>query len=77
MSRHKSQWENHEIFKETPLNLKSNNNTSQPARKSSSDEYGPGSIGCTYELCAGIIDKQLSLQQSVQEEIEEETGVLI
>ena len=30
--------------------------------------------GFTYELCAGIVDKELSLAQIAQEEIEEETG---
>ena len=30
--------------------------------------------GFTYELCAGIVDKDLSLVQIAQEEIEEETG---
>jgi len=30
--------------------------------------------GMTYELCAGIVDKDLTLAQIAQEEIEEETG---
>lgn len=38
------------------------------------EEYGHGSLGCTYELCAGIVDKQTSLQQIAKEEIHEETG---
>ena len=29
---------------------------------------------CTYELCAGIIDKDASLEQIVKEEIDEECG---
>ncbi len=37
-------------------------------------EYGHGSLGCTYELCAGLVDKQSSLQQIAREEILEETG---
>ena len=36
--------------------------------------YGPGSEGFTYELCAGIVDKQTSLEQIAKEEILEETG---
>ncbi|MCV6608622.1 MAG: NUDIX hydrolase [Campylobacterales bacterium] len=32
------------------------------------------SYGHTYELCAGIIDKDLSLEQIVKEEIDEECG---
>jgi len=31
-------------------------------------------LTCTYELCAGIIDKEMSLEQIVQEEIDEECG---
>jgi len=30
--------------------------------------------GFTYELCAGIVDKEMSLVQIAQEEVEEETG---
>ncbi len=30
--------------------------------------------GFTYELCAGIVDKEMSLVEIAQEEIEEETG---
>ena len=37
-------------------------------------EYGPGSLGCTYELCAGIVDKQVPLAQIAKEEVLEETG---
>lgn len=33
--------------------------------------------GFSYELCAGIVDKQMSLVQIAQEEIEEETGFAI
>lgn len=29
---------------------------------------------CTYELCAGIIDKEISLEEIVKEEIDEECG---
>lgn len=29
---------------------------------------------CTYELCAGLVDKQASLEQIVREEIDEECG---
>jgi len=44
--------------------------TSGAAKK----EYGPGSLGFTYELCAGIIDKPYSLEQIAKEEVLEETG---
>ncbi|XP_003740107.1 uridine diphosphate glucose pyrophosphatase [Galendromus occidentalis] len=34
----------------------------------------PGSLGLTLELCAGITDKDKSLEQTMQEELEEEIG---
>lgn len=34
----------------------------------------PGSLGLTMELCAGITDKDKSLEQTMQEELEEEIG---
>lgn len=34
----------------------------------------PGSLGVTYELCAGIVDKQKSVEEIALEEIEEECG---
>lgn len=65
MSRHRHLLQDHEIF-----------NTSLTAKvpETSLDTKGPGKIGCTYELCAGIIDKKSSIQQIAQEEIIEETG---
>ncbi len=32
---------------------------------------------CTYELCAGIVDKDVSLEQITQEEIDEECGYAV
>ena len=34
----------------------------------------PGSLGVTYELCAGITDKDAPLLQIAKEEVLEETG---
>lgn len=34
----------------------------------------PGSLGMTFELCAGIVDKDLGLQETAKAEIFEETG---
>ena len=34
----------------------------------------PGSLGLTYELCAGIVDKKKSVAEIAQEEILEECG---
>lgn len=36
--------------------------------------WGPGCEGCTYELCAGLVDKDLSLEHIAKEEVLEETG---
>ena len=84
MSRHRSLWENSDVFS-TTLSQKAD---SQPPPSSSSHSatstaqsslapptsYGPGSLGCTYELCAGIVDKNVSLEQIAKEEVLEETG---
>ena len=81
MSRHKPLWEGHEMFEQTSLSLQPNTTTTTTTtdhvvseEPPSVQEYGPGSLGCTYELCAGIVDKKVSLKQSAQEEILEETG---
>ena len=34
----------------------------------------PGTCGIAYELCAGIVDKQMSLSQVAKEEVLEECG---
>jgi len=39
--------------------------------------YLKNSDGFSYELCAGIVDKEMSLVQIAQEEIEEETGYAV
>lgn len=36
--------------------------------------WGPSSSGCTYELCAGLVDKDLPLEHIAKEEVLEETG---
>ena len=36
--------------------------------------WSPGSEGCTYELCAGLVDKELPLEHIAKEEVLEETG---
>lgn len=35
---------------------------------------GSGALGCTYEMCAGILDKATSIEQIAREEVLEETG---
>ena len=85
MSRHRPLWENSDVFS-TALSQKptsdqdpqsnSHSTAAAAAQKSTEDltEYGPGSLGCTYELCAGIVDKSVSLEQIAKEEVLEETG---
>jgi 8-oxo-dGTP pyrophosphatase MutT (NUDIX family) len=41
---------------------------------SAAQTWGPGHEGCTYELCAGLVDKDLPLELIAKEEILEETG---
>ena len=84
MSQHKPLWENSEVFtaalsqKPSPI-LDGPPSKRSKGPKEESDgglplEYGHGSGGCTYELCAGIVDKKMSLEQMAKEEILEETG---
>ena len=40
-------------------------------------EAFPGSLGLTLELCAGIVDKNLSLEEIASQEVEEECGFLV
>lgn len=86
MSKHRSLWENSDVFSTTLSQKPSSDTPSDPpstatatsetAHCSSSNptSYGPGSLGCTYELCAGIVDKSVSLEQIAKEEVLEETG---
>lgn len=76
MSRHRHLWEHNRIF-DTSLSSASSDRETVLGTQSSTpktETYGPGKMGCTYELCAGIVDKKLSLQQIAQEEVLEETG---
>ena len=40
-------------------------------------ETFPGGLGLTLELCAGIVDKDLSLEEIASQEVEEECGFLV
>lgn len=40
-------------------------------------ETFPGSLGLSLELCAGIVDKDLSLEEIASQEVEEECGFLV
>lgn len=37
-------------------------------------ERAPGQLGVTYEMCAGIVDKDCSVEQIAKEEVLEECG---
>lgn len=80
MSRHRHMWEHHKIFNTSLSYAPASSDAvlietqSTPKAASVETSYGPGKMGCTYELCAGIVDKKMSLQQIAQEEILEETG---
>lgn len=84
MSKHRPLWENSDVFS-TTLSQKPNPSDPSPPSVSTSPKaatttsenptsYGPGALGCTYELCAGIVDKSVSLEQIAKEEVLEETG---
>lgn len=92
MSQHRCLWEDDAIFNtqlsllSAPTNDESLKDTSEEALPSSEEalpssskkeSYGPGALGFTYELCAGIVDKKMSLPQIAQEEILEETGTQV
>ena len=88
MNKHRPLWENSDVFSTTlsqkpspdcgpdppskPAATESTDNPSPPAAEPAG--YGHGSLGCTYELCAGIVDKNVSLEQIAKEEVLEETG---
>jgi len=78
MMRNHQVWEGHEQFAH---GLSWKGEGKPPSAKKptlSADDpplaYGPGQDGITYELCAGIVDKSLPLEEVVQEEVLEETG---
>ena len=77
MSKHRPLWENSDVFSTTLSQKTSDSTTSKTTSDSPSENptsYGPGALGCTYELCAGIVDKSASLEQITKEEVLEETG---
>ena len=82
MSKHRPLWENSDVFSTTlsqkpnPSDPPPSDSTTQKAATGSKNptSYGPGALGCTYELCAGIVDKSVSLEQIAKEEVLEETG---
>ena len=73
MNKHKPLWENSPVFT-TSLQHKSNPPDVPPPSEATASDYGPGSVGFAYEMCAGIIDKGSSIEQIAKEEVIEETG---
>lgn len=77
MSSNRPVWENSEIFTSGSLNMKANK-VSKSQVDAEGDvtppKYGPSSEGMTYELCAGIVDKDIPLAEIAREEVQEETG---
>jgi UDP-sugar diphosphatase len=75
MSSNREVWKDSPVFKDGSLNMKSDTATpGGPAEPSPAPSYGPGMGGITYELCAGIVDKNVPLEQIAKEEVLEETG---
>ena len=77
MTSNKAALDNSDVFKDNSLRMKNSSElevdmAATPTSKPT--EFGPGSEGVTFELCAGIVDKQVSLEQIAKEEVLEETG---
>lgn len=86
MGKNRPMWENSEIF-QNKLSHKPSSNAPPPKKQkpdlpnqeagnetSAAPTWGPGKEGFTYELCAGLVDKDLSLEHIAKEEVLEETG---
>lgn len=77
MAKHKTLLQNSDVFT-TTLSEKTctNDHQAHPAvhNETEAKMLGPGALGCTYEMCAGILDKAASVEQITKEEILEETG---
>ena len=89
MSKNRPMWENSEVFphalSQKPSSSESDTPPSAKRQKPNLDKadsekspvgvtWGPAQDGCTYELCAGLVDKDLSLEHIAKEEVLEETG---
>ena len=90
MSKNRSMWENSNVFPNSlsqkpsttePLSSVQSHKKAKLDSSHSGDKrpvvagtWDPGCEGCTYELCAGLVDKDLPLEHIAKEEILEETG---
>ena len=76
MMNHKALLQRSDIFT-TPLSEKpctEDHQTPAHGEPAAVGALGPGAQGCTYEMCAGILDKAASIEQIAKEEVLEETG---
>ena len=75
MTSNKAALNNSALFKNNDLRMQPADTGATPTTNTDSTyQFGPGSDGVTFELCAGIVDKQISLEQIAKEEVLEETG---
>ncbi len=75
MTSNKSALNNSALFKNNDLRMQPADTGATPTTNTdSTHQFGPGSDGVTFELCAGIVDKQIPLEQIAKEEVLEETG---
>ena len=78
MTSNKSALDNSDVFKDNSLCMNDSSGGELAATPTStSPEFGPGREGVTFELCAGIVDKQISLEEIAREEVLEETGYVV
>lgn len=62
------------VMKSSPQSASCTPTQKDPPSSPQTTQYGPGAEGLTYELCAGIVDKPVPLEQIAKEELLEETG---
>ena len=84
MNKNRALWENSVVFPNSLSQKPSSSTSEEPSNKkqkldsatNTADPFtwGPGEEGCTYELCAGLVDKDIPLEHIAKEEILEETG---
>ena len=82
MSKNRPMWEDSALFptalsqkpNSAPLTKKAKLEDNDTNKTAEERKWSPGCEGCTYELCAGLVDKDASLEQIAKEEILEETG---
>ena len=76
MSKNRPLWENADLFPTSLSQKPTSNEAPTPPQPDNGAQlpWGPPEEGCTLELCAGLVDKNASLEVIAKEEILEETG---